>query len=35
MLKLNCKAQNYAWGKIGLDSIVGQIHNKHCPEEVE
>ena len=33
MFKLVCKAQNYAWGKIGLDSIVGQIHNTHHPEE--
>jgi mannose-6-phosphate isomerase len=32
MLKLNCKAQNYAWGKVGQDSIVGRIHNKHSPD---
>lgn len=26
MFKLECKAQNYAWGKLGASSIVGQIH---------
>lgn len=25
MLRLNCKVQNYAWGKFGEDSIVGKI----------
>ena len=25
MLKLNCVAQNYAWGKIGKESLVGAI----------
>ena len=34
MFKLVCKAQNYAWGKKGLDSLVGQIHAKSNPEEV-
>jgi mannose-6-phosphate isomerase len=33
MLKLNCKAQNYAWGKKGMDSLVGQIYSKDHPGE--
>lgn len=33
MLKLNCKAQNYAWGKIGADSLVGAIHKTNEPED--
>lgn len=35
MLKLDCKAQNYAWGKVGMESIVAQIHDTHHPEEKE
>lgn len=31
MFKLDCKAQNYAWGKMGTDSLVGQIYAKHHP----
>ena len=33
MFKLNCKSQNYAWGKKGLDSLVGSIYHKDHPEE--
>jgi len=33
MFKLTCKAQNYAWGKVGLESVVGEIHNHHFPEQ--
>lgn len=33
MFALICTAQNYAWGKVGLDSIVGRIHNSHYPEQ--
>ena len=29
MFALKCKSQNYAWGKYGLNSLVGQIHAKH------
>lgn len=31
MLKLNCVAQRYAWGKIGAESLVGQIHKANVP----
>ena len=37
MFKLKCKSQNYAWGKYGLESLVGQIHAKHSdmsPDEL-
>lgn len=33
MLNLKCVAQNYAWGKIGSDSLVGKIHQRNQPEE--
>jgi len=29
MFKLSCKAQNYAWGKFGEESLVGKIYAKH------
>lgn len=32
MFPLKCKSQNYAWGKYGLDSIVGKMHAKHNPD---
>ena len=35
MFKLFCKSQNYAWGKKGLDSLVGKIHAKNHPEDKE
>ena len=36
MLKLNCVAQNCAWGKIGDKSLVGAIHKTNQPEaEIE
>jgi mannose-6-phosphate isomerase len=35
MLRLKCKAQNYAWGKVGLDSLVGQIHKVNNPEDTD
>lgn len=36
MLPLQCVAQNYAWGKIGSESLVGKIHKKNNPEaEIE
>lgn len=33
MFKLNCKSQNYAWGKFGEESLVGQIYLKDQPGE--
>lgn len=33
MFKLICKSQNYAWGKLGNDSLVGQIYAKDHPGE--
>jgi len=33
MLQLNCKAQNYAWGKLGEDSLVGRIHLKNSNDD--
>ena len=33
MFQLICKAQNYAWGKMGTESLVGQINAKHFPED--
>jgi len=33
MFKLSCKAQNYAWGKFGKESLVGKIYAKHHPGE--
>lgn len=35
MLTLVCTAQNYAWGKMGLESVVGQIHHHHNPDKLE
>ena len=36
MLNLKCVAQNYAWGKVGSESLVGQIHKANDPtEEIE
>ena len=32
MFTLTCKAQNYAWGKMGHESLVGQIFAKHNPD---
>lgn len=33
MLNLKCVAQNYAWGKVGSESLVGQIHKVNQPED--
>ena len=33
MLKLSCKTQTYAWGKLGSESIVGRIAQKNNQEE--
>lgn len=33
MLNLKCVAQNYAWGKIGSESLVGRIAKCNAPEE--
>lgn len=33
MLKLQCKSQNYGWGKIGGESLVGQIHKMNFPND--
>ena len=35
MLKLNCKSQNYAWGRLGDNSIVCKIHQAHTQEEAK
>ena len=35
MLKLRCVSQNYAWGKLGTQSLVGQIHKVNRPDDVE
>ena len=35
MLKLNCKSQNYAWGRLGNESIVCKIHQAHAAEEAK
>lgn len=35
MLKLTCKTQTYAWGKIGSNSIVGRIAKKNQPDQEE
>ena len=32
MLRLNCKTQTYAWGRLGSDSIVGRIARQNNPE---
>jgi len=28
MIRLNCAVQNYAWGNIGEESIVGRMHKE-------
>jgi mannose-6-phosphate isomerase len=33
MFKLNCASQNYAWGKFGSESLVGQIYARENPTE--
>ena len=33
MFNLKCVAQNYAWGKLGSESLVGRIHQVNQPEE--
>ena len=33
MFPLICKSQNYAWGKQGEQSVVGQIHRKQNPSQ--
>ena len=35
MLRLKCKSQNYAWGKMGLESLVGQIHKVNNPDDAD
>ena len=35
MLRLSCKTQKYAWGKLGNQSIVGRIASSNSGEEEE
>lgn len=32
MIRLNCKARNWHWGKPGLDSLVGKSYLNSTPE---
>ena len=35
MFKLICKVQNYAWGKVGPDCIVGKLYKKDYEERLK
>lgn len=35
MIKLNCKARNWHWGKEGLDSLVGRAYLNSVPSLIE
>ena len=35
VFELKGKVQNYAWGKIGKDSLVAQIHSLNSHERIE
>ena len=35
MLRLNCKVQNYAWGRTGSNSLVAQIESSNQNTDID